>query len=92
MADKLRVGIIGQGRSGYNIHMNGLRGMTDKYEIVAVADPMEGRCDDAVNQLGATGYKDYREMLARTDLDLIVNAIAQPSSRSRKPGDHGRGA
>lgn len=70
----IRVGVIGQGRSGYDIHVRGLREMTDKYQIVAVADPMEGRTDDAVNQLGAVGYKDYKEMLKRDDLDLIINS------------------
>ena len=75
---KIRVGVIGQGRSGYNIHVRALREMTDKYEIAAVADPMEGRIDDAVEQLGAAGYKDYKEMLKRTDLDLVVNATPSP--------------
>ncbi len=70
----MRVGVIGQGRSGYDIHVRGLREMTDKYQIVAVADPLEGRTDDAVNQLGAAGYKDYKEMLKRDDLDLIINS------------------
>lgn len=48
--------------------------MTDKYEIAAVADPMEGRINDAVEQLGAEGYRDYKDLLKRTDLDLVVNA------------------
>lgn len=71
---KIRVGIIGQGRSGYGIHVTGLREMTDRYEVVAVADPMAGRCDDAVSELGAAKYKSYRRMLKRDDLDLVVNA------------------
>jgi scyllo-inositol 2-dehydrogenase (NADP+) len=74
MMKKIRVGVIGQGRSGYDIHVGGLREMADKYEIAAVADPLEGRTDDAVNQLGAVGYKDYKEMMKRDDLDLIVNS------------------
>lgn len=71
---KIRVGIIGQGRSGHNIHAVGLGEMTDKYEVVAVADPMPGRCDDAVEKLGSAPYADYKEMLKRTDLDIVVNA------------------
>lgn len=71
---KVRVGVIGQGRSGYDIHVRALRVLTDKYEVVAVADPMDGRTDDAVSQLGAVGYTDYKEMLKRDDLDLVVNA------------------
>ncbi|HEX2986845.1 MAG TPA: Gfo/Idh/MocA family oxidoreductase [Chloroflexota bacterium] len=74
MSKVVRVGVIGQGRSGYSIHVRGLREMTDRYQVVAVADPLDGRCDDAVEQLGAAGYRDYREMLKRDDLDLVVNA------------------
>lgn len=75
---KLRVAVIGQGRSGHNIHVAALKGMTDRYEIVAVADPLEGRCDDAVNATGCAAYTDYKEMLRRDDLDLVVNATMSP--------------
>ena len=52
--------------------------MTDRYEIVAVADPLEGRCDDAVEATGCAAYTDYREMIRRDDLDLVVNATMSP--------------
>lgn len=71
---KIRVGIIGQGRSGYSIHAAGLEHLPDKYEVVAIADPMPGRCDDAAEKLGATPYKSYKRLLKRDDLDLVVNA------------------
>ena len=74
MSKRVRVGVLGQGRSGYNIHVRGLREMTDKYEIVAVADPLQGQLEDAVNQLGVVGYTDYKELIKRDDLDLVVNA------------------
>lgn len=71
---RIRTAVIGQGRSGHNIHVATLKGMTDKYEIVAVADPLPGRCDDAVEATGCKAYKSYKRMLKRDDLDLVVNA------------------
>ena len=71
---KIRVGVIGQGRSGYGIHVHSIQLLPSKYKVVAVADPLEGRCDDAVNATGCTPYKNYKDMLKRDDLDLVVNA------------------
>ncbi|NLW51239.1 MAG: Gfo/Idh/MocA family oxidoreductase [Candidatus Brocadiaceae bacterium] len=70
---QIRVGVIGQGRSGYDIHVGHLR--TDRrFKVVAVADPLERQRADAVNELGADGYADHADLLARDDLDLVVNA------------------
>jgi len=74
MAKKvIRVGIIGQGRSGRNIHACHL--VNDKkYKIVAVADPLADRCKQAEEEYGADSYADYRGLLKRDDLDLVVNS------------------
>lgn len=71
---RIRVGVIGQGRSGHDIHVRALKTMPEMYEIVAVADPLPGRCDDAVEATGCKAYKSYKKMLQRKDLDLVVNA------------------
>lgn len=71
---QLKVGIIGQGRSGYSIHVHSLSQMTDMFTIVAVSDPIEERMNEARERNGATGYTDYRDLIARDDLDLVVNA------------------
>ncbi|HPD13706.1 MAG TPA: Gfo/Idh/MocA family oxidoreductase [Planctomycetota bacterium] len=69
----IRVGIIGQGRSGYDIHARHLR--TDRrYRIVAVVDPLADRRAQAEQEFGAAAYDDRRALLKRTDLDLVVNA------------------
>jgi len=68
----VRVGIIGQGRSGRDIHANYLA--TDrKYEIVAVSDPLPERRAEAEREFGVDSYEDYRDMLERRDLDLVAN-------------------
>jgi len=74
----IRVGIIGQGRSGRNIHAETLKNMKDKFTIVAVSDAMEERRRRAVQDYGCEAYSDYKEMIQRKDLDLIVNATPSP--------------
>lgn len=74
MGNPIRVGIIGQGRSGYRNHALILSAMKEQYEIKAVSDPQEAYRDRAVSQFGCDAYADYRDMLKRGELDLIVNA------------------
>lgn len=70
----LKVGIIGQGRSGRNIHGNLLVRLTDQYKITAIADGMEDRRIRAEKEYGCKAYATYEEMVANEDLDLVVNA------------------
>jgi scyllo-inositol 2-dehydrogenase (NADP+) len=71
---KLKVGIIGQGRSGRDIHAFSLSKLTDHYTIAAISDLLEDRRQRAEMELGCDTYSDYKELFARNDLDLIVNA------------------
>ena len=70
----LRVGIIGQGRSGRNIHAEYLAKVPEQFKVVAVADPLQDRCQRAEQEMGCDSYVDYRELLQRDDLDFVVNA------------------
>ena len=74
----IRVGIAGQGRSGYNIHTQCLRNKTDKYKIVAVADQLAERQRDAENEFGARAYDDYLKLIRAGGFDLFVNALPSP--------------
>ena len=70
----LKLGIIGQGRSGRNIHTDFLRNVPQKFQIACVADVLSDRAERARAEYGCEAFTDYRQMLARRDLDLIVNA------------------
>jgi len=70
----LRVGIIGQGRSGRDIHAAYQATDPKRFKIVAVADPLKDRCERAEREFGCQSTQDYRGLLRRGDLDLIVNA------------------
>ena len=74
---KLKVGIIGQGRSGRNIHVASLKRpkMLSRFEISAITDLIPERCNETASEFpGCKVCKDYREMLEMKELDLIVNA------------------
>jgi scyllo-inositol 2-dehydrogenase (NADP+) len=71
---RLKVGIIGQGRSGRDIHGNSLSRLKDKYEIVAVSDLLDDRLLRAKQEFRCDTYKDYKDLIKRNDLDLIINA------------------
>ena len=74
---QLRVGIMGQGRSGFGIHLRWLREDKKHFKVVAVADLLPERTDDVVADLGVKAYSDYRELLKdkTLNLDLVVNAL-----------------
>ena len=70
---KIAVGIIGQGRSGRDIHAMHL--INDRrYRIAAVVDTLADRRERGAKEFGCPAYADYRQMLKAEDLDLVVNA------------------
>ena len=72
---KLRVAIIGQGRSGRDIHGAYLLSPeNDRFEVVAVVDAIADRRERAKKDFGCDTYEDYRELFDRKDIDLIVNS------------------
>jgi len=70
----LKVGIIGQGRSGRNIHGNLLTQIGEYYTIAAVADSIPERQELAKQEYGCNAYSSWEEMVGNEKLDLIVNA------------------
>jgi len=76
MAKKvIRVGIAGQGRSGYDIHARWLREAPRQYKIVAVADEMAQRRREAVEAFGCRAYKTWQELVRDKEVELFVNAL-----------------
>ncbi|MDD3726645.1 MAG: Gfo/Idh/MocA family oxidoreductase, partial [Candidatus Ratteibacteria bacterium] len=71
----IRVGILGQGRSGRDIHGRYLITAKDRYKIVAVCDPLQDRRERAAKEYGCDVYDNYRKMFRRKDIDLFVNAL-----------------
>ena len=67
----VRVGVIGAGTWANNAHLPGWR-RDSRCDIVAVCDVDAGLADAAKAKYGAeAAYSDYRELVARDDLDVI---------------------
>lgn len=72
---KLRVAVIGQGRSGYGIHGKFFASETNDFvEVVATVDPLEVRRALSAERLGCPTYSDYKELFDLEGIDLVVNA------------------
>lgn len=73
--NKLRVALIGYGRSGCDIHGAFLRSpANDICTVVALAEYDPARAAVAKEHFGCDTYSDYREFFKRDDIDLVVNA------------------
>jgi len=77
-SNRITVGVIGCGNIGSNYHIRILSEMPD-VRIVAVADAYKSRRDAAAAKLNkkygdgtVTAYADFREILARPDVDAII--------------------
>ena len=73
--EKINVAIIGQGRSGRNIHGKYfLSPGNTTVNVVAIVDEIPLRREKAAEAFKCDVYADYRELFDRKDIDLIVNA------------------
>ncbi len=72
---QIRIAILGQGRSGRDIHGLHLKKDTERFKVVAVVDQMEIRRERAAKEYGCDVYADYKEILNRDDIDLVVNSL-----------------
>jgi scyllo-inositol 2-dehydrogenase (NADP+) len=71
---KLRVAIIGQGRSGRDIHGKHFLVDTGRFQVVAVVDALEERRARAKQEYGCDVYADYTGLFDRRDIDFVVNS------------------
>ena len=83
-SERITVGLIGKGLMGSG-HLRRLAGDRD-VQVLAVCDVDRTRCEDGKRHVeqtyaanrssgaykGCTAYNDYRELLARTDIDAVV--------------------
>lgn len=67
---KYRVGMIGIGRKGAQ-HARAYR-IEPRTQIVAAADTDEENLEVFCKRFGATGYTDYKEMLAKENIDIAA--------------------
>lgn len=73
---KLNIAIIGQGRSGRNIHGKHLKSENNTlFNVVAVVDRDQLRRERALNEYpGCEVFESYTELYGRKDIDLVINS------------------
>ncbi len=76
MADRLGIGIVGAGVIGA-VHAQALGELADLARVVAVADPREDVGRKLADSAGAKWHDSLDEMLADTDVQVVV--VATPS-------------
>ena len=71
----LRVAIIGQGRSGRNIHGKFFKSQDNTFcKVVCVVEEDAFRRERAAQEYGCDVAENYTELFGRDDIDLVVNA------------------
>lgn len=90
--DAIRYAVLGLGRAGWNIHIHGLADRDDA-RVVAVADPLRARREEAAARFGCRTYRSLGPMLAQDDIDVVVVATpshthAADARRALKSGRH----
>src|SRR5215218_7474673 len=76
-ATVVNVGIVGLGRSGWDIHALTLAKLKSSFRVAAVTDNQPDRCREAIQKLGGRAYPDLPALLDDPDVELAV--IATPS-------------
>ena len=78
MKQPLRLGLIGTGIAARLLHWPALKQMTDRYRLVAVANRTRAKAEAFADMAGldpGAVYSDYRDLLARQDLDVVLLAL-----------------
>lgn len=73
MADHpVRVGIIGLGRSGWSIHAQAIKGLQDRFRVVAVTDAIRERAEKSAQELGCRRHDSIPALLADADVEMVI--------------------
>ena len=69
----ITVAVVGLGRAGWDIHVARMRDCP-RFRLVAVADTDPDRRQQTVTELGCEAFADYRELLRRSEAEVVVVA------------------
>lgn len=76
-AQRVNVGILGLGRSGWSLHFKVIQQLADLYNIAAVSDPVKERRKEAQHEVQCEAFEDVQAVIQHPEIDLIV--VATPS-------------
>jgi predicted dehydrogenase len=81
---RLRVGVVGCGNIAVGYHLPAFRELTDRFEVVAVADPTPERLElgrQAAGLPAGSALADPMALIARDDVDVVVLCTPQHHRR-----------
>jgi predicted dehydrogenase len=73
MNSPIKVAVVGLGRSGWDIHVNRMRG-DERFQITAVTDFLPERREEAQAEFGCAAFSDHMSLLKSADAELVVVA------------------
>ena len=71
MNTPIKLGIVGLGRAGYSMHLAELKGKEDMFNIFAVCDSEDDRCENMKAEYGCKTYKRIEDIVEDPDIDII---------------------
>lgn len=74
-SSRIRVGVVGLGRSGYGIHLKAIQRLQQSYELVAVADSWSERRAAVANEHGVNSYDSIEALLRDPRVELVTIAV-----------------
>lgn len=69
---KLRIGVIGVGPAWETWHLPALRALSDRFEVVAICDPVRHRAEQAALQFNATVHDGFRALTLHEKIDAVL--------------------
>lgn len=79
---KIKAGIAGLGRSGWNIHADAIEKMADMYRVAAVCEKDGGRAAEAKEKFGCRTYSAYEDLISDDEVELVI--VATPNQLHSK--------
>lgn len=71
MTTPIRIGLVGIGRAGWDMHCAELQGREDKFTIVAACDLLPERRQKMAERYGCAAYASIEELIADPQVELV---------------------
>ncbi|MBT3273848.1 MAG: Gfo/Idh/MocA family oxidoreductase [Spirochaetales bacterium] len=76
--NKIAVGILGLGRSGWGIHCRAIRNNSNRFQVAAVYDPITDRRNQVAKDMSCKAYTSVEELLADDEIEMVI--VSSPNA------------